>query len=272
MTRRPLIGLLVEGMATTSIRLSLRRSFPGHNLRELAALDLKNVNLMRELDMLVLPGVPTEHSFYPAYYDENAVKALHAGLDNGLWVESICAAAYHMSARKSYDSPTKKVVGAPGLGLLDGEMQGPVDGRHPIIHSRNRFSDTRVISIAFNDEAGKEATLDVCYANGGVYIGKDVDVVARYRGIAEDGVAIGRKAVRNGCIQFRCVLPETTLSEIPAVARNHPFFESYMRLREALIPHEDTRHTLEEGLARPFRAWFESGRAFIKKNALRHST
>lgn len=241
------IGILSEGTATTSFIPVLREKFSAHALVEISAADLKDEKLMRGLGLLVLPGVFSEDSPYPRFFTPEAVDALRAGFDSGLCVWGSCAPVYQFAAAKSYASPHKTVLKAPGLGLLAGEAWGPVDGQNPVIDSRNRFSDTRIVQVAFNDRAGRAVTAGVPYANGPAYVraaNDGVDVIARYVGVPGFPVAAGSRDIGNGCLFFEGVLPEMRLSQITIDKEEDRMFPGLARLRDSLRPHDAGREEL----------------------------
>jgi glutamine amidotransferase-like uncharacterized protein len=269
---RPRTGIYAEGTAIKSFMPMLRNHFrPRGQIRMLGAADLRDPAVVSSLDLLVFPGVFSEVSPFPKVLDPVVMGNLHAGFDAGLCVLGSCASVFQFAAWKSYTwrsaDPDKLplIVEAPGVGLIKGRAWGPVDGNNPVIDPDNRFSDTRLMRVTFNDRSGRERTAKICYANGpGVIPGPNekIDVFARFTDVKDRPIAAGGKAIGKGYFIFEGVLPEMALEDLPPrIADNESGKKAkqrFERLQKGMARQEDNRIELLNVMFQPVRALWES--------------
>ena len=262
MSERPSItaGLLDDRTAVSSFYSTLKQRFNLRALRVLKAKDLKNPALMQELDLLVLPGVPTEESHYPELVDREALAVIREnGLKKGLAIWLSCAAPSHFAARAVYKSRGKDMPDFKGLGVFSGTAFGPVDSPDFKSSPSDRFADTRILRVVFSGVGGRPEVTGVCYGNGSAYMpapGEMVEVAARYVDIPDRPIAIAHKKVENGIVSFVSVLPEIALSHTIVGASHAAKFPAVTRLNHDLQPHEAGRaHLLNAIVARWQKNW-----------------
>lgn len=238
---------MTEGTAVGSFIPALRDMFG--RVVEIKGADLAREEVLKGLDLLVLPGIATEFSHYPDVLTPDARGVILRAVRNGLRLWTDCAASYIFCETYGYDSPTRKAELRHGVGLFEGHAWGPVDRDATLIPERKEFAHTRVVRVAFGAAAAREEAL-IAYHNGPVYTpagGEKIEVLASYLqpGLTDQPIAAFAKRYGRGVALFSGILPEMNAADLRIDDRAASQSVVYLRhLKEVCLQHDAARRRL----------------------------
>lgn len=252
-------AVLVKGpkMDAGDFEHALSPAFGLSMLRFCSAGILEDEESLQNIDLLVLPGVSSEHSPYPAIFNARAARAFIRAVENGMAVWASCAAAYHMCEHVLYHTSKGEEIRQQGLGLIAGTAVGPADGPALEPRGRGNYEDTRAVSAVFYDRTGKTRRGKIAYSNGPALIPADSRYAdyafawyARERAHANGNGEIAMAAVPygNGMILFSGLLPEISPARIILNGPGHDT-SRHAALQSSLRAYETERRALMESLA-----------------------
>lgn len=241
------VGLLTDGTATGSFLPTLCGIFGAESLRTLDRHDLHKPRVLAACDIIVLPGVSSEKSHYPEIMDKEAQKNIIDHVQNGMNLWMSCAAFFFGCESYSYTFSDDTTAEREGMGIFKGHAFGPIGGQVPVAPEKSRFSDTRLVTVDFNDEAGRAHSAGICYSNGAGYIpapDANVSVIGRYSNAPGKPVAVVTKEIGRGTVIGSGVLPEMDPAEMHMPARLAHRFPHLAKLHREVLQHEYGRKAL----------------------------
>jgi glutamine amidotransferase-like uncharacterized protein len=242
-----------QGFASSSPRLFLSRVFRDSALIPLSPDELSPVHV-KDIDLLFLTGVTGEHSPYPDILPPNKAEHLRqwsARTGATIWMD--CAASYYAMDLIAYDSPTGIKKERPGLGWVSGIARGP----HYLQHHPHedcdrtpRYCDTLTVPITYQDGDNKR-TIEAAYCFSPLlYLdpdepdNHDIDIMAHFKDVRGEAVALAVKPNGDGNIVISGVLPTIQADDIVF----HSNSKHIKSLHDTLSKHRDGHHELLDRL------------------------
>jgi glutamine amidotransferase-like uncharacterized protein len=170
-------------LAARALLEELHSTFGGNNVFTLRPHHLKP-DILRDYDLLVLPGIVGEDSPYPDIFTPHRAAHLKQALQNGLIIWAECAPTYYMFGHFEYLARDGGLKTKPGLGLIEGKAIGPAykhltRGSGTLTH---RLSDIVLAGLSYEGEEGGEKIAHIFNINGPVLLPKNAStkIIARY--------------------------------------------------------------------------------------------
>lgn len=226
---------IFEDVNTSSFALqhSLSKSFPKARIIKMNG---KNLQLDDRFFLFVLPGIVGEQSHYYSSVGEKGNKQIRSFVENGGIFLGLCAGAYYACTKTLYHSFSgAQKVKEPGLDFFNAIAFGSLQ-------------QERIAEVSFKTINAEKVQTGICYDNGPAMAPFDtetdhIEVIARYKNIAHEPIAIASKTIKNGRAIFSGVLPEITFDLINN-KNNIRHIPALYKLMQDMAPHEQGRKKL----------------------------
>lgn len=240
-----------ESFAVSSCEPALCEEFNSCNVKSITAKDLNPAGL-KDVDVLMLPGITGEKSPYPDILPPNKAQAIYNMMENdGLIVIAECAAFYWSAEEIFYDASNGDKLHRQGLGWIKGIAKGP-SGKGLAPHKDFKYADTITAPIEFY-EGGKTHYTQICVSNGpALYLtgseaeNPDVKITSRF--IAEEGypVATMTKVIGHGLLVGMGVLPHIKTMQLGGHNKNPGHERHRVELFNTIANHEVSINRFEK--------------------------
>lgn len=248
------IALLTgQGFASSSPRLFLSRVFRDSALISVHP-DQLSPSYIKGVDLLFLTGVTGEQSPYPDILPQHKAQHLRewaARTGATIWMD--CAASYYAMDLIAYDSPTGIKKERSGLGWISGIARGPHPKQHTPTHEcikSPRYNDTLTVPISFQNGTSHK-TIEAAYCFSPLlYLDShepenhDIDIMAHFKDVRGEAVALAVKPNGKGHIVISGVLPTIQADDIVF----HSDCQHIRSLHETLSEHRDGHRELLDKL------------------------
>ncbi len=197
--------------ATSSIAPWLCQEFGKHNVAPIRPGELRP-SLLRDVDILVLPGIAGETSPYPRILPPEKADLIYRKMEqDGMKTYVECASFYWASENISYERSDGRILRKEGLGWIGGLARNV--GRGIALDKDFRYADTVPTDIEFY-EGDHSAYTSICISNGpALHLNEseknnpDVRITARFVHEEDQPVASMTKIIGNGMLIGMGVLP-----------------------------------------------------------------
>ncbi len=204
--------------ATSSIAPWLRQIFGQNNVQPIRPGELRP-SLLKDVDILVMPGIAGESSPYPRILPPEKAELIYRKMEqDGLQTYVECASFYWASENISYERSDGRQLRKEGLGWISGLAKNV--GRGLALDKDFRYADTVPTDIEFYDNEETHYT-SICISNGpALHLNEaekanpDVRITARF--VYEEGqpVASMTKIIGNGMLIGMGVLPHIKTKQL----------------------------------------------------------